>query len=65
MLHCLACDTIVAPWEEYCADCREAINAVYVEDSKWATFLKGVYPSKIPADFILHPPTVWIIDNAT
>ena len=51
MLHCLACDKQVSPWEEYCEECKEAISEVYTTDSKYASFLKGIHPEKLPHDF--------------
>ena len=52
MLHCLCCNATIQPWQEYCADCEEAIQEVYSDDTSYVKFLRGVHPEAIPNSYV-------------
>lgn len=52
MLHCLCCNATIQPWQEYCAECEEAIQDVYSDDNGYISFLKGNHPERIPNSFV-------------
>lgn len=62
MLHCIACNRNVPPWEDYCEECKEAISLVYVDDTAYADLLKAIHPSDVPFDFV-SVNYVWSIDQ--
>lgn len=51
-MKCICCNKQVPPWMDYCADCEEEIQTVYVQDSQYVSFLKGIHPASIPNDFM-------------
>ena len=51
-MKCIACNSTVSPWEDYCFTCQEAIASVYIADSKYAKFINGIHPDVVPQDFL-------------
>ena len=67
MLHCVACDSSCAPWEEYCEECLMIIAHWYDADQSNMEFnFYADHPRSIPSDYFdsrsNHTP-IWALDS--